>query len=97
MLLEEVHDYLKVGMAALTFLGVLGATDLAAARGAVGEPGALDYGSALVVAAGTFFSTTGAAGRLSDPFRNPTRTTTWAFKGSCAGSRNSGPCSGRWP
>ncbi len=54
MVLDEVHDYLKVGMAALTFLGVLSATDLAVARGVLGEAGPLDYLSALAVGAGTF-------------------------------------------
>ncbi|MHC5542201.1 hypothetical protein ACYOEI_28600, partial [Singulisphaera rosea] len=38
-ILDEVHGYLKTGMAGLTFFGVLGATDLGLARGILGEGG----------------------------------------------------------
>jgi hypothetical protein len=55
--LDEVHDYLKVAMATLTFLGVLGATDRALVRGVVGESGPVGYLPALAVGAGTFLAT----------------------------------------
>jgi hypothetical protein len=55
--LDEVHDYLKTGMAALTFLGVLGASDQALVQGVVKQAGVLDYLPALAVGAGTFFGT----------------------------------------
>src|SRR3954454_13088373 len=52
--LDEVHDYLKVAMSALTFLGVAGASDRALVGGVVGESGPMDYLPALGVGAGTF-------------------------------------------
>jgi hypothetical protein len=55
-LLDEVHDYLKAGMAVLTFLGVLGATDRALLHGVVGAPAAVPYLSALAVGGGTFLA-----------------------------------------
>jgi hypothetical protein len=55
-LLDEVHDYLKTGMAALTFLGVLSASDHAVVRGVVGEGGPGEYLPALAVGAGTYLS-----------------------------------------
>ena len=55
-LLDEVHDYLKAAMSALTFLGVLGASDRALVRGVVGEAGAIEYLPALAVGAGTFLA-----------------------------------------
>jgi hypothetical protein len=54
--LDEIHDYLKTGMAALTFLGVLGASDRALVGGVVGESGPVRYLPALAVGAGTFLS-----------------------------------------
>src|SRR5262245_43047154 len=53
-LLDEGHDYFKVAMAALTFVGVLGASDQALVRGVVGEAGPVAYLPALAVGAGTF-------------------------------------------
>ena len=55
-LLDEVHDYLKAAMSALTFLGVLGASDRALVRGVVGEAGPVEYLPALAVGAGTFLA-----------------------------------------
>ena len=55
-LLDEVHDYLKAGMAALTFLGVLGASDRALVGGVVGQAGSVEYLPALAVGAGTFLA-----------------------------------------
>jgi hypothetical protein len=54
--LDEIHDYLKTGMAALTFLGVLGASDRALVRGVVGDAGPVEYLPALAVGAGTFLA-----------------------------------------
>src|SRR4051812_16753526 len=54
--LDEIHDYLKTGMAALTFLGVLGASDRALVRGVVGDGGPVEYLPALAVGAGTFLA-----------------------------------------
>src|SRR4051794_2331200 len=54
--LDEIHDYLKTGMAALTFLGVLGASDRALVRGVVGEAGTIESLPALAVGAGTFLA-----------------------------------------
>src|SRR4051812_32027173 len=54
--LDEVHDYLKTGMAALTFLGVLGASDRALVGGLVGEAGPIEYLPALAVGAGAFLA-----------------------------------------
>jgi Double zinc ribbon len=51
--LDEVHGYLKAGMAALTYLGVLNATE----RDAVGQASLLDFLPVMAVAAGTFFAT----------------------------------------
>ena len=55
-LLDEVHDYLKAAMSALTFLGVLGASDRALVRGVVGAAGPVAYLPALAVGAGTFLA-----------------------------------------
>jgi uncharacterized membrane protein len=55
-LLDEVHDYLKAAMAALTFLGVLGASDRALVGGVLGQAGAIEYLPALVVGSGTFLA-----------------------------------------
>src|SRR3954447_7882066 len=54
--LDEVHGYLKTGMAALTFLGVLGASDRALVPGVVGGVGPIEYLPALAVGAGTFLA-----------------------------------------
>jgi hypothetical protein len=56
VLLDEVHDYLKAAMSALTFLGVLGASDQALVRGVVGEAGPVEYLPALAIGAGTFLA-----------------------------------------
>jgi hypothetical protein len=52
--LDEVHTYLKTGMAALTFLGVLGATDRAVVGGMIHPASVGETLPALAVAAGTF-------------------------------------------
>jgi hypothetical protein len=49
--LDEIHDYLKTGMAALTYLGVLDATGRAAAQQVIHRAGVLDYLPVLAVAA----------------------------------------------
>src|SRR3954447_3214017 len=47
--LDEFHDSLKTGMAVLTFLGVLGASDRALVRGVVEAAGPVEYLPALAV------------------------------------------------
>jgi hypothetical protein len=54
--LDEVHDDLKTGMAALTFLGVVSASDRAVVQQVVNPAGMADYLPVLVVAAGTFLA-----------------------------------------
>src|SRR4051794_13738366 len=54
--LDEVHGALKVVMASLTFLGVLGASDRAVVLGIAGEAGPVDYLPAAAVGAGTFLA-----------------------------------------
>jgi hypothetical protein len=55
--LDEVHDYLKTGMAVLTYLGVLNATDRAAAQQVIHQAGVLDYLPVLAVGAGVYLAT----------------------------------------
>ena len=55
--LDEVHDYLKTGMAVLTYLGVLNATEKAAAQQVIHEAGLLDYLPVLAVGAGVYLAT----------------------------------------
>jgi hypothetical protein len=55
--LDEFHDYLKTGMAALTFLGVLGAADRALVRAVFGPAGPVEYLPAVAVGAATFVGT----------------------------------------
>lgn len=54
--LDAVHDYLKVGMAVLTYLGVLGATDRSVLAPMVHQAGAADYLPVAVVGAGTYLA-----------------------------------------
>jgi hypothetical protein len=56
-ILAEVHDYLKTGMAVLTYLGVLNATESAAARQVINEAGLVDWLPALAVGAGVYLAT----------------------------------------
>jgi hypothetical protein len=56
VVLDEVQGYLKSGMAALTYLGVLSATDRAAVGRVIQQAGFLDYVPVMAVAAGTFFA-----------------------------------------
>ncbi len=56
-ILAEVHDYLKTGMAILTYLGVLNATDHAAARQIINQAGMFDYFPVLAVGAGVYVAT----------------------------------------
>jgi hypothetical protein len=56
-LLDEVHDTLKAGMAALTFLGVTTALDRGVVEQVVHPAGVANYLPALAVAAGTFLAT----------------------------------------
>jgi hypothetical protein len=55
--LAEVHDYLKTGMAVLTYLGVLNATETAAARQVINQAGLVDWLPALAVGAGVYLAT----------------------------------------
>jgi hypothetical protein len=55
--LVEVHDYLKTGMAVLTYLGVLNATETAAARQVINQAGLVDWLPALAVGAGVYLAT----------------------------------------
>jgi Zn finger protein HypA/HybF involved in hydrogenase expression len=55
--LNEVHGYLKAGMAALTYLGVLNATERAAVGQVIQQAGVSDFAPIVAVAAGTFFAT----------------------------------------
>jgi hypothetical protein len=66
--LDEIHDYLKTGMAALTFLGVVGASDRAVVQGVAGEAGFGDSVPAIVVGVGTFLSTR-ARGWIAKPLQ----------------------------
>ena len=50
---DELHDYLKAGMAALTYLGVLGTADRAAVGPLINHAGNGDYAPMLGVAVGT--------------------------------------------
>ena len=54
--LDEVHDFLKTGMAVLTYLGVLNATDRAAARAVIHQADLSGYLPVLAVGAGTFLA-----------------------------------------
>jgi hypothetical protein len=60
--LVEVHAYLKAGMAALTYLGVLNATDRAALGPMVREAGLLAYLPVVAVGAGVFLAGRARAG-----------------------------------
>ena len=55
--LDEVHDYLKTGMAALTYLGVLNATEKAAAQQVINQAGLVDWLPALAVGLGVYLAT----------------------------------------
>ena len=57
MVLDEVHGYLKAGMAAVTYLGVLNATERAAVGRMIQQAGLSDFLPVMAVAAGTFFAT----------------------------------------
>src|SRR4051794_11396582 len=54
--LDEVHDYLKTGMAVLTYLGALNATDRAAVGPLIERAGPGDYLPALAVGAGVYLA-----------------------------------------
>jgi len=54
--LDEVHGYLKAGMAALTYLGVLDATERAAVGQVIRQAGMFDMLPSMAVAAGTFLA-----------------------------------------
>jgi hypothetical protein len=54
--LDEVHDHLKTGIAVLTYVGVLNATDHAAAQQVIEQAGLFDYVPALAVGAGTYLA-----------------------------------------
>ncbi len=54
--LDEVHGYIKTGMAVLTYLGVLNATDRAAAQQVINQAGVIDYLPVMAVGAGVYLS-----------------------------------------
>jgi hypothetical protein len=54
--LDQVHDYLKTGMAVLTYLGVMNATDRATVVQVIHQAGLFDYVPALAVGAGTYLA-----------------------------------------
>ena len=56
-ILDEVHSYLKSGMAILTYMGVLNATDRAAAQQVIHQAGLIDYLPVLAVGAGVYLAT----------------------------------------
>jgi hypothetical protein len=55
--LDQVHAYLKTGMAVVTYLGALNATDRAAAQQVIKQAGLGDYLPALAVGAGVYLAT----------------------------------------
>jgi Double zinc ribbon len=55
--LDEIHGYLKAGMAALTYLGVLNTTERAAVGQVIQQGVLTDFLPVIAVAAGTFFAT----------------------------------------
>jgi hypothetical protein len=55
-ILDQVHDYLKTAMAVLTYLGVLNATDGAAARQVINQAGVIDYLAVMAVGAGVYLA-----------------------------------------
>jgi Zn finger protein HypA/HybF involved in hydrogenase expression len=54
--LDQVHDYLKIGMAVVTYLGVLNATDRAAVGQVIKQAGLGDYLAVLAVGAGVYLA-----------------------------------------
>ncbi len=64
--LEMVHNYLKTGMAILTYLGVTSATDRATAQQIVNQAGVIDFLPALAVGAGVYLATQ-IRGAVLDP------------------------------
>jgi Double zinc ribbon len=54
--LDEVHDYLKTGMAVLTYMGILDATDRDAAEQLIRQAGLVDSLPALAVGAGVYLA-----------------------------------------
>lgn len=57
VVLDQVHDYLKTGMAVLTYLGVLSATERAAVGPLIRQAGLLDYLPVVAVGAGVYLAT----------------------------------------
>ncbi|HEU5119223.1 MAG TPA: hypothetical protein VFT74_21715, partial [Isosphaeraceae bacterium] len=66
VILETMHRSLKVGMATLTFLGVLSVTDLTVIGGITGDWNSPAYLSALTVGAGTYLASR-VRGAVFDP------------------------------
>jgi hypothetical protein len=67
--LDEVHDALKVGMAVLTYLGVVGASDRELVARAIRQAGPIDGLPALAVGVGVFWASRArraVVGLLSD-------------------------------
>ena len=65
-MLDEVHGYLKAGMAALTYLGVLNASDRSVAGQVIQHAGLGDAVGVVAVAAGTYLATL-ARGTILNP------------------------------
>ena len=63
--LDEVHGYLKAGMAAVTYLGVLNASERAAVGRIIQQAGLFDFLPVLAVAAGTFFAARARSGMIA--------------------------------
>ena len=95
--LDEVHDYLKTGMAVADLPG-------RPQRHRAGRRRAGDQAGRSVRlparpggGGGDLSSPARSEGRSSARWSRPTRTTTWASRGSSAGSGTSGAGWGRWP
>ena len=65
MFLDEIHGYLKSGMAAATYLGVLNATERVAVGQFIKQAGMFDFLPVLAVAAGTFLATRARSGIIA--------------------------------
>ncbi len=65
MFLDEIHGYLKAGMAAVTYLGVLNATERAAVGPIIQQAALYDILPIMVVAAGTFLATRVRSGLIA--------------------------------
>lgn len=67
-ILDEIHGYLKTGMAVLTYMGVLNATDRAAAQQVINQAGVIEYLPVLAVGAGVYLGSQ-VRGAILGPLR----------------------------